>query len=61
MAQVPAASQVSADRSGKLDRLIYFEVRGLFGEFTHRIPIKTDLRITAIIAPNGSGNAESPA
>jgi hypothetical protein len=36
-------------------RLSLFEVHGLFGEFFYRIPIKLDQRITAIIAPNGSG------
>lgn len=36
-------------------RLSHFEVIGLFGEFTYAIPIKLEERITAIIAPNGSG------
>lgn len=37
------------------DRLLSFEIVGLFGEFDYLIPIKTESRITAIIAPNGSG------
>jgi hypothetical protein len=36
-------------------RLSHFEVYGLFGEFYYRIPINLESRITAIIAPNGSG------
>src|SRR5216684_6780965 len=41
--------------SAKITRLSLFEVHGLFGEFYYRIPIKLEQRITAIIAPNGSG------
>src|SRR6266478_7169119 len=41
--------------SAKATRLSLFEVHGLFGEFYYRIPIKLEQRITAIIAPNGSG------
>jgi predicted ATP-binding protein involved in virulence len=41
--------------SAKGTRLALFEVYGLFGEFNYKIPIKLDQRITAIIAPNGSG------
>jgi len=36
-------------------RLSHFEVFGLFGEFHYSIPINLESRITAIIAPNGSG------
>jgi ABC-type lipoprotein export system ATPase subunit len=36
-------------------RLLNFEVYGLFGEYYYSIPIKLEQRITAIIAPNGSG------
>jgi predicted ATP-binding protein involved in virulence len=41
--------------TGKQTRLSHFEVYGLFGEFNYIIPIKLEQRITAIIAPNGSG------
>jgi ABC-type lipoprotein export system ATPase subunit len=44
-----------SDSSGNLIRLSQFEVFGLFGEFYYNIPIKIEQRITAIIAPNGSG------
>lgn len=37
------------------ERLIHFAVEGLFDEFTYRIPLGNEDRITAIIAPNGSG------
>jgi hypothetical protein len=43
------------EASAKGTRLALFEVYGLFGEFYYKIPIKLDQRITAIIAPNGSG------
>jgi hypothetical protein len=36
-------------------RLSNFEVYGLFGQFDYKIPVKLEQRITAIIAPNGSG------
>jgi predicted ATP-binding protein involved in virulence len=36
-------------------RLSEFRVRGLFGEFDHHIALKLEDRITAVIAPNGSG------
>jgi predicted ATPase len=38
-----------------LDRLTSFEVEGLFGEYHYRIPVNVKERVTAIIAPNGSG------
>ena len=38
-----------------LDRLVHFEVENLFGQYTYKIPINTEKRVTAIIAPNGSG------
>src|SRR5215212_1499274 len=41
--------------SAKTTRLSLFEVYGLFGEFNYKIPVKLEQRITAIIAPNGSG------
>ncbi len=49
-----AARSVSAD-SAKLDRLVHFEVADLFGQYTYQIPINVEKRVTAIIAPNGSG------
>jgi predicted ATP-binding protein involved in virulence len=36
-------------------RLREFEVKGLFGELNHKIPINIDARVTAILAPNGMG------
>jgi predicted ATP-binding protein involved in virulence len=46
----------SADSTlGRLNRLANFEVYGLFGQFDYKIPVKVEERITAIIAPNGSG------
>jgi len=54
MALVPTAT-AAANHNPTLDRLVYFEVKGLFQEFTYRIPINTEKRVTAIIAPNGSG------
>ncbi|WP_375779087.1 AAA family ATPase [Bradyrhizobium sp. ma5] len=45
----------SSTDGATLDRLVNFEVENLFGEFSYRIPVKTDRRVTAIIAPNGSG------
>jgi ABC-type lipoprotein export system ATPase subunit len=36
-------------------RLSSFYVQGLFNEFNHHIPVNIESRITAIIAPNGSG------
>jgi ABC-type Mn2+/Zn2+ transport system ATPase subunit len=36
-------------------RLLKFSVSNLFGEFSHQIPLHTSSRITAIIAPNGTG------
>lgn len=54
MAQAPTAI-ATASQNPALDRLVYFEVKGLFQEFTYRIPINTEKRVTAIIAPNGSG------
>src|SRR6516165_4706444 len=41
--------------SAGMARLAHFEVYQLFGEFNYKIPIKLEQRITAIIAPNGSG------
>jgi ABC-type phosphate transport system ATPase subunit len=49
------ATSLHESSSAKLTRLSNFEVHGLFGEFTYTIPIKLEQRITAIIAPNGSG------
>jgi AAA domain, putative AbiEii toxin, Type IV TA system len=46
---------ISEAASAKVTRLSLFEVHGLFGAFYYRIPIKLEQRITAIIAPNGSG------
>src|SRR5690349_20909068 len=46
---------VAATESVVLDRLISFEVEGLFGEYNYRIPVNVVDRVTAIIAPNGSG------
>jgi ABC-type lipoprotein export system ATPase subunit len=37
------------------DRLARFEVEGLFGEYSYRVPVNTEKRVTAIIAPNGTG------
>src|SRR5216684_5748063 len=54
MAQAPTTTATQAQKP-PLDRLVYFEVKGLFQEFTYRIPINTEKRVTAIIAPNGSG------
>ena len=54
MAQAPTAI-ATASQNPALDRLVYFEVKGIFQEFTYRIPINTEKRVTAIIAPNGSG------
>ncbi|MCA1381460.1 AAA family ATPase [Bradyrhizobium sp. BRP23] len=50
-----AQPTVSTSRSAAHDRLAYFEVRGLFSAFTYRIPLNLNQRVTAIIAPNGSG------
>ncbi|RWQ80746.1 MAG: excinuclease [Mesorhizobium sp.] len=36
-------------------RLREFEVRGLFGEYDYKIPLRLDQHVTAIIAPNGTG------
>ncbi len=36
-------------------RLECFEIKGLFGQFDHRIPLRLEDRITAILAPNGLG------
>lgn len=36
-------------------RLIEFHVEKLFDEFTYSIPLNLDSRVTAIIAPNGTG------
>ena len=41
--------------TGVPQRLACFDIEGLFGEVNYHIPLKTDLRITAIIAPNGKG------
>jgi hypothetical protein len=46
---------VAATEPVVLDRLISFEVEGLFGEYHYRIPVNVEDRVTAIIAPNGSG------
>src|SRR5687768_11091922 len=37
------------------ERLTCFEVRGLFGQLNLRIAVSRGGRVTAIIAPNGSG------
>jgi ABC-type lipoprotein export system ATPase subunit len=55
MAQAPTAASTTVGHRPPLDRLVYFEVKGLFQEFTYRIPINIEKRVTAIIAPNGSG------
>lgn len=34
---------------------MHFEVENLFSQYTYRIPVNTEKRVTAIIAPNGSG------
>lgn len=36
-------------------RLQHFRVEKLFGQFDHNIPLSQDSRITALIAPNGTG------
>src|SRR5689334_10435089 len=36
-------------------RLESFRVEKLFGEFDHTIPLSKDSRVTALIAPNGTG------
>lgn len=51
---VRSAEETARDRSVP-ERLIHFAVDGLFDEFTYRIPLGNEDRITAIIAPNGSG------
>jgi hypothetical protein len=38
-----------------VSKLTEFSVEDLFGLYSHRIPIRTEKRITAIIAPNGRG------
>jgi ABC-type lipoprotein export system ATPase subunit len=40
---------------GDAPRLQHFTVERLFDEFDYKIPIKLEERITALIAPNGSG------
>lgn len=56
MALSPVTAPATASEMREpTDRLAQFEVRGLFGQFTHKIPINRSDRITAIIAPNGSG------
>jgi ABC-type hemin transport system ATPase subunit len=45
----------SEPKSVALDRLAYFEVQGLFRQFTYCIPLNLGSHVTAIIAPNGSG------
>jgi predicted ATP-binding protein involved in virulence len=45
----------SKSNSAPSGRLICFEVVGLFHEFNYRIPLNVEQRVTAIIAPNGSG------
>jgi predicted ATP-binding protein involved in virulence len=53
MAISPKSSLLSETLT--LDRLVHFEVEALFGQYSYRIPVNVEKRVTAIIAPNGSG------
>lgn len=55
MGRSPAVRPAEDGRERKPERLIHFAVEGLFDEFTYNIPLGNEDRITAIIAPNGSG------
>ena len=50
-----SAKAVKPETTTVLDRLVRFEVDNLFGQYTYRIPVNVEKRVTAIIAPNGSG------
>jgi hypothetical protein len=54
-AHLAIATDLNLSEIEAFDRLVRFEVRKLFGEYTYEIPLKVERHVTAIIAPNGSG------
>ncbi|MDF2599153.1 MAG: excinuclease ATPase subunit [Methylobacterium brachiatum] len=50
-----STSTVKSEQIAPPLRLAEFRVNKLFGEFDYKIPLNLDSRVTAIIAPNGTG------